>query len=345
MKKVFCLAAMAAVMLVSCKGSFKKTTDGVEYKIIPSGSGAILAEGNFIELRLRTEYKDASIDTVLMDSKDMGNQIFPFSAQIPAPYYKIFAGLRAGDSVIIKQLTDSAMKGGRSLPFMKKGEYLVTSFKLVNIFTTKDQADSAYQVNSKIANAKRYDQTLAQLKTTLATTDAAQLKTDDALLNAYMAKNNIKGVKSDLGCYVALTDPGTGDNLDRNSIAVVKYTGKTLEDTTFDSNIDPSFKHTDPLDVNLGEFRMIPGWIDGLKLMKKGSKGLLLVPSSLGYGTTGAGAKIKPNENLVFSIEIVDVKTAEQEAEERKAKQAEMMAQRQHYMDSVQKARADTLKK
>jgi len=339
MKKVFYLAGFAAVAMMGCKDSFKKTTGGLEYKIISDNNGPRLVDGNFVELRIRQEYKDASIDTVLMDSKDAGSQVFPISSQIPAPYYNIFTQLRNGDSIVLKLLTDTIIKTGRALPFMKKDQYLVTTLKVVNIFTTKEQADSAYKVNNKIAKAKRYQQTLEQIKTELATTDAAQLKTDDAILNDYMTKNKIVATKSDLGAYVSLTDPGTGDYLDNNSIAEVKYTGKTLDDSVFDSNIDPKFGHTDPLDVDMGEFRMLPGWIDGLKLMKKGSKGQLLIPSSLAYGKNGQMPKIKPNANLIFYIEVTDVLTPEQMEAQRMAKQQQMMAQRQHYMDSVQKAR------
>jgi FKBP-type peptidyl-prolyl cis-trans isomerase FkpA len=344
MKKVFCLAGLSAIMMMGCKDSFIKTTGGIEYKIISDNTGAKLADGNFIELRLRQEYKDASIDTVLLDAKDAGSEIFPFSSQIPAPYYKIFAQLRNGDSVVLKMITDTLIKQGRSLPFMKKDQYIVTSFKVLNIFTTKEQADSASAINNKIVKEKRYQQTLEKIKTQLATTDAEQMKTDDAILKDYMTKNNIVATKSDLGVYVSLTDPGTGDNLDKNSIAEIKYTGKTLDDSVFDSNIDPKFGHTDALDVDMGEFRMIPGWIDGLKLMKKGSKGLLLIPSSLAYGKTGQMPRIKPNANLVFNVEVVDVITVEQMQAQRMEKQKRMMAERQHYMDSVQKAKSDTLK-
>jgi FKBP-type peptidyl-prolyl cis-trans isomerase FkpA len=345
MKKVFYLLAFFAVAIAGCKGSFKKTTGGIEYKIVSDGKGATLQEGNFLELTLKQEYKDASMDTILLDSKDVGNQVFPFSSQIPAPYYNIFKQLRQGDSVVLRELTDTLIKAGHSLPFMKKDQYVLTTFKIVNIFTQKAQSDSAMKVNQKIAKARRYQMGVAEITKQLATTEADQMKIDDKILTDYMAKNNIVATKTAWGDYVSITTPGTGDNLDNSSIAVVNYTGKTLNDTTFDSNTDPKFNHTDPLQIDMSEFRMIPGWLDGLKLFKKGSKGLLLIPSSLAYGKNGQGGKIKPNENLVFNIEIVDVLTAEQFEADKAAKQQKMMEQRKHMMDSIQNARRDTLKK
>jgi FKBP-type peptidyl-prolyl cis-trans isomerase FkpA len=345
MKKVFYLLAFSSVAITGCKNGFKKTTEGMEYKIISDDKGAKLQEGNFMEIAFKVEYKDASMDTILVDSKDVGNQVAPFSSQIPAPYYNIFKQLRVGDSVILRQLTDTLIKSGRSLPFMKKDQYSVTTFKLVNIFTEKAQSDSAMKVNMKIAKAKRYQMAVAEITKQLATTEADQMKVDDKMLTDYMTKNNIVATKTAWGDYVSITTPGTGENLDNTSIAVVNYTGKTLNDTTFDSNTDPKFNHTDPLQIDMSEFRMIPGWLDGLKLFKKGSKGILLIPSSLAYGKSGQGGKIKPNENLVFNIEIVDVLTAEQFEADKAAKQQKMMDQRKHMMDSIQNARRDTLKK
>ena len=52
---------------------------------------------------------------------------------------------------------------------------------------------------------------------------------------------------------------------------------------------------------------VIPGWTDGLKLLNKGAKAKFYIPSSLAYGAQGAGQDIKPNEILVFDIEVVDI--------------------------------------
>ncbi len=57
---------------------------------------------------------------------------------------------------------------------------------------------------------------------------------------------------------------------------------------------------------------------------------MLLIPSSLGYGKSGSGDKIKPNENLVFNIEIVDVITPAQY-------QAKQMEQQRKQMEMQQK--------
>ena len=56
---------------------------------------------------------------------------------------------------------------------------------------------------------------------------------------------------------------------------------------------------------------VIKGWTDGLSMLKKGAKANLYIPSALAYGARGSGADIKPNANLVFEIEVVDVVSAD----------------------------------
>jgi FKBP-type peptidyl-prolyl cis-trans isomerase len=85
----------------------------------------------------------------------------------------------------------------------------------------------------------------------------------------------------------------------------VRYTGELLDGTVFDA----SAKHgNEPFDFVLGEGKVIPGWDEGIALMRKGEKGVLLLPSALGYGPEGAGSDIPPNAVLRFEVELLDVR-------------------------------------
>ena len=69
--------------------------------------------------------------------------------------------------------------------------------------------------------------------------------------------------------------------------------------------------------VSTAEFplnRVIKGWTEGMKLVGKGGKITLWVPSDMAYGSRGAGRDIGPNEALRFDVEIVDVKPFEKPA-------------------------------
>jgi len=87
------------------------------------------------------------------------------------------------------------------------------------------------------------------------------------------------------------------------------YTG-TLEDgTKFDSSLDRS----DPFKFTLGVGQVIKGWDQGLINMCVGEKRRLKIPSHLGYGERGAGAKIPPNAKLIFEVELLNIEGGKKE--------------------------------
>src|SRR5262249_34312186 len=140
----------------------------------------------------------------------------------------------------------------------------------------------------------------------------AQLVEDDKVLQSYFQKNNIKAQKTDKGTYVEITEKGNGPACEDGKLVSINYTGKLLTGKTFDSNVDSSFRHVQPYIFPLGQGQVIKGWDDGLKMFNKGGKGRLFVPSALAYGSRGRGQDIKANDNLMFEVEVVDVKDAAQ---------------------------------
>jgi len=80
------------------------------------------------------------------------------------------------------------------------------------------------------------------------------------------------------------------------------YKGMLLNDTVFDSQLDPK----NPLTTRVGRGNLIPGWDEALQKMHRGEKWLLIVPSELGYGAKGKPPSIPRNATLVFEVELLD---------------------------------------
>lgn len=98
---------------------------------------------------------------------------------------------------------------------------------------------------------------------------------------------------------------GTGEIPSEKDEVSVKYEGRLLDGTVFDS----SYKRKDPV-TKFRPNQVIKGWTEALTMMPVGSKWELYIPYNLAYGERQAG-KIKPFSTLVFTVEVVGVKKAE----------------------------------
>lgn len=104
------------------------------------------------------------------------------------------------------------------------------------------------------------------------------------------------------GLQYVVEKEGTGKQPTATSEVTVHYTGKLLDGTVFDSSINRGEPTTFPLN------RVIPGWTEGLQLMKEGAKYTFFIPSDLAYGPNGIPNVIPPHSTLIFDVELISVK-------------------------------------
>ncbi|MGR6319294.1 FKBP-type peptidyl-prolyl cis-trans isomerase [Micromonospora soli] len=71
---------------------------------------------------------------------------------------------------------------------------------------------------------------------------------------------------------------------------------------------DASWNRGDAFEFPLGGGQVIAGWDQGVVGMKVGGRRRLTIPPHLGYGARGAGGVIKPNETLVFVVDLLGVR-------------------------------------
>lgn len=93
-----------------------------------------------------------------------------------------------------------------------------------------------------------------------------------------------------------------GQSVNAGDMISVHYSGQFLDGKVFDSSLDRG----EPIEFNVGTGRVIPGWDEGLQLLKVGEKATLIIPSNLAYGERGVGP-IPHNTPLKFEVEIIDV--------------------------------------
>jgi len=120
--------------------------------------------------------------------------------------------------------------------------------------------------------------------------------------NAYLGNTSQISLKKMDTVKIETLKEGTGEVSKVGDTLTVDYTG-TLEDgTKFDSSIGRA-----PFSFTLGQNRVIQGWEQGMLGMKAGEKRRLTIPSSLGYGSRGAGGLIPPNATLIFEVDLLEI--------------------------------------
>ena len=299
MKKVTLLATAAmAIVFGACSDSkfdgYTKAENGLHYKFFnhdEAGQKVQLGDGIIISYVISKEKNDS----VIVDSKSVsqdGSGAVTFTMRKSS-----FAGsfedgmmmMAKGDSAAFIVSADSFFlktNGQNELPKgFSPGENLKGIFKIREIRSAKE-----IEENQKKQKAEQ-EALAAEM----------QVKEKPAM-DKYLADNKITAKPTTTGLIYIEVKKGSGPNPNPTDIVKVHYTGKLMDGTTFDSS-----EGKDPVEFPLN--RVIPGWTEGLQLMKKGGKAKLIIPSAIGYGAQGGGP-IPPYSPLVFDVELLDIKPA-----------------------------------
>ncbi|MDO5650637.1 MAG: FKBP-type peptidyl-prolyl cis-trans isomerase [Moraxella sp.] len=152
--------------------------------------------------------------------------------------------------------------------------------------------------------------------------------TNKAAGDAFLAENGKKDgvITTASGLQYKVITEGSGENPKATDTVTVHYEGKLVDGKVFDS----SYERGEPAQFPLNA--VIPGWTEGLQLMKPGAKYEFYVPADLAYGETG-NPSIPPNSTLIFTVELL----TEAQAKEAVAKaQAAAEAQMAELMKQMQ---------
>jgi FKBP-type peptidyl-prolyl cis-trans isomerase FkpA len=310
MKTIKTLVLSLAIVIIatgtsSCQKT-KKTTDGIEYTYIKEGKDNP-KKGEFViyHLNVSTD-KDSTFISTLTDGVP-AYLIYDDSIPKKTGMDEIFLSLRKGDSIAIKA---PALKiFGENVPYFLKGDQDI-KIQIGVIDVLDEKGAQAYFTQIQEDQAKKEGELSKK-----------QLETDIKLIEEYVAKNKLVANRTESGLFYVIEKEGEGAQIQPGNTAFVHYAGFLLDGTIFDTSNKELAKANNvyndqrdamggyaPLDVQVGVGAVIPGWDEGLALLKKGSKAKLLIPSPLAYGNRQSGAVIQPNSVLVFDVEITDVK-------------------------------------
>ena len=179
--------------------------------------------------------------------------------------------------------------------------HVVEGMDVVNAIAQDDVMNSVTIIREG-SSAKTFDANsifeTAQAEIKKANAEKAKRATEEM-------KKLIKGATTtESGLAYFMIKEGEGVQASAGKTVSVHYTGKLADGTKFDSSHDRG----QPIEFPLGEGRVIPGWDEGIALLKVGGKATFIIPPHLAYGERGAGGVIPPNATLIFEVELMGIK-------------------------------------
>ena len=132
------------------------------------------------------------------------------------------------------------------------------------------------------------------------TTDKPAAQPAPSAPGASAQKTEMKTTASGLKYQVMKQGTGTVSPKATDTVNV-HYHGTLLDGTVFDSSVERGQPISFPLNG------VIPGWTEGVQLMKVGDKFKFEIPPNLAYGANPPTPKIPPNSTLVFEVELLGI--------------------------------------
>jgi FKBP-type peptidyl-prolyl cis-trans isomerase len=295
-KKVAVLSTGVVLAFSACKNSpypgYDTAENGLYYQFYKQDESAVKPkEGDIV--RLVMSYKNSK-DSVLFDSKvgnPSGTNFIEFPLQkstFQGSFEDAVSMMGVGDSASFIISADSVylttFKATALPPYIEKGSMLTFNAKLEKI-TSKAEADAERN--------KQMEEQKAMM--------AMRQNEEPKILAKYLEDKKISAKPTASGLYYIETVKGKGAKPKKGQWVKVNYTGRLMDGTVFDSS-----EGKKPIDFPIGEGSVIPGWDEGIMMMNVGSKGKLILPSSIAYGPQGGGP-IPPFSPLDFDVELVSV--------------------------------------
>jgi len=196
---------------------------------------------------------------------------------------------------------------GKSLKQMKKQGFEVDMKAFFNAVQSVYDGKQTKLSESEAGIAQVEIMTELEAKATKKYEEEARANKEkgEAFLKENATKEGVKTTAS--GLQYKMIKEGTGRQPRKNDLVHVEYEGRLIDGTVFDSSKEGV---SDDGVGGIISFRLdqtIPGWIEGLQLLKEGGEATFYIPAKLAYGEEKLGNKIGPNSVLIFDVKLVKI--------------------------------------
>lgn len=265
-------------------------------------TGRAIQAGDVVKMSMVYMTED---DSVIMDSRAAGQDV---QLQVSEGAYQgdimeAFIGMNAGDSASMITSADSFFLITAQMPelpdFIKPSSILKFTVKVKSV------------------------QSMEELQAAQIKAQESQRASEAVKRQAYLEENNITETPTESGLIFISRKKGSGKQAKAGMKVKVHYEGKLLDGTYFDTSVKEAAQEAGiyderrepyaPFEFTLGQGKVIPGWDEGIAMMKEGGKATLIIPSDLAYGANPRpGGPIKPFSTLVFDVELIEVSEPKQ---------------------------------
>lgn len=294
--KLSFLFAIALMLFFNNYGYAQQEKDAQKYEVANNGVTYKFIEHN----QDAPKPKFGEVVTIKMDYYIPDSLLFtykkidqPVVVQIIEPlfegdFYQALGMMSIGDSASFQFSADSIftkMFGTPYLPnYVKPNDIMTFNIKLDKIQSKEEALQEMQERQKKMAEEKEATAALE--------------------ISNYIKDNKITVPPTANGLYVVIEKPTKGVQAKAGDKVSVHYTAKLMDGKEFDSSV----KRGKPIEFVLGKGNVIKGWDEGIAMMKVGEKAQLIIPYQLAYGARGANPTIPPFANLIFDVELLEIK-------------------------------------
>jgi FKBP-type peptidyl-prolyl cis-trans isomerase FkpA len=294
------------LICVACSNE-KETASGLKFDVLRKGDGVKLDSGKYLILSM--VFKDGK-DSVWNDTRKSGVPAI-IQMQLPVPkgdgVLEAVMMMSKGDSITFKVPAKSLFQNTFRSPMpssVDSASLFTFNLGLTDVLSAED-----FQ--------KFQEKMMAKQNETYERQQAEQLTSDGITIESHLKEKGLNAVTTASGLRYVIIKPGKGENAIAGQSVSINYAGYLLNGTLFDTNIEAVARKNnvfnegrpyEPYEVVVDASQVITGWHEAIKLMNKGSKMAVYIPSPLAYGNQRRSEEIIENSILMFEMEMVDIK-------------------------------------